>query len=105
MKGCEMTANRSDHEPEAAPDRAPLATSPEEKARQLLISALLRFDPNGCYTDEECDAEGMPRLTLLEAALRYCDFCDEAEGPRPVAITWLDRRQMYARSMGYEVEL
>ena len=31
--------------------------------RQELIDWLEWNDPNGCYSDEDCDLEGLPRLT------------------------------------------
>jgi hypothetical protein len=38
---------------------------------ESLRAWLLWNDPNGCYTDDECDAEGLPRLTLAEAQSLY----------------------------------
>ena len=35
--------------------------------REELIDWLCYNDTNGCYTDEDCDAEGLPRLTLETA--------------------------------------
>lgn len=53
-------------------DNRPLTPS-QEAARQNLINWLVWNDPNGCYTDADCDLEGLPRLTLISAALLYCD--------------------------------
>lgn len=35
----------------------------KEAFRQKLIRFLVKMDSNGCYLDEDCDAEGIPRLT------------------------------------------
>jgi len=45
----------------------------ESKTRGELISWLCWNDPNGCYTDEECDAEGIPRLTVETAKTLIVD--------------------------------
>ena len=35
--------------------------------RESLIKVLLSIDPNGCYTDEDCIANGYRPLTAEEA--------------------------------------
>ena len=35
--------------------------------RDAIIAWLCWNDPNGCYTDEDSEAEGLPRLTLNSA--------------------------------------
>lgn len=35
--------------------------------RESLIRILLSIDPNGCYTDEDCEANGYKPLTAEEA--------------------------------------
>ena len=45
--------------------------APTEAERQALLKALSENDANGCYTDEDCDAEGLPRLTYDQALALY----------------------------------
>jgi len=36
----------------------------DNMTRYEMINWLCWNDPNGCYADDECDAEGIPRLTV-----------------------------------------
>lgn len=42
----------------------------KEKERKNIINFLQWNDPNGCYTDENCDLEDIPRMTY-EEAIKY----------------------------------
>jgi hypothetical protein len=46
---------------------------PSVNVRDLesLRAWLVWNDPNGCYADDECDAEGLPRLALTDAQMLY----------------------------------
>lgn len=44
--------------------------------RDALIRVLLSIDPNGCYTDSDCEANGYKPLTAEEAL----EFIKELEG-------------------------
>ena len=39
----------------------------QDYKREHLIQLLCNNDPNGCYTDEECELEGLPHITLEQA--------------------------------------
>lgn len=41
-----------------------------EKKRKFIIEFLQWNDKNGCYTDENCDLEDVPRMTY-EEAIKY----------------------------------
>lgn len=41
-----------------------------EKKRKSIMEFLQWNDPNGCYTDENCDSEDVPRMTY-EEAIKY----------------------------------
>jgi len=41
----------------------------DNMTRDEMIQWLCWNDPNGCYTDEECDAEDIPRLTVHMAKI------------------------------------
>ena len=42
----------------------------KEKERKNIINFLQWNDQNGCYTDENCDSEDIPRMTY-EEAIKY----------------------------------
>lgn len=42
----------------------------KEKKRKFIIEFLQWNDKNGCYTDENCDLEDIPRMTY-EEAIKY----------------------------------
>lgn len=42
----------------------------KEKERKGIIEFLQWNDRNGCYTDENCDSEDVPRMTY-EEAIKY----------------------------------
>lgn len=54
----------------------------DENKRKLIVEFLQWNDRNGCYTDENCDLEEIPRMTY-EDAIKYFfyvvneDFCCE----------------------------
>lgn len=39
----------------------------KERERKIIIEFLQWNDKNGCYTDENCDSEDVPRMTYEEA--------------------------------------
>ena len=41
-----------------------------EKKRKVIVEFLQWNDKNGCYTDENCDSEDVPRMTY-EEAIKY----------------------------------
>jgi hypothetical protein len=45
----------------------------DENDRDSLIAWLAWNDRNGLYTDDDCDAEGWPRMTLQDALICYRD--------------------------------
>lgn len=47
-----------------------------DQNRQACIAWLCQNDPNGCYTDEDCHAEGMEPMTLVEALAIIKDQCN-----------------------------
>lgn len=49
--------------------------------RESLIAWLTWNDRNGCYTDEDCDCEGLPRLSLESAAALVKDQSERDEEP------------------------
>ena len=42
----------------------------KERERKIIIEFLQWNDKNGCYTDENCDSEDVPRMTY-EEAIKY----------------------------------
>jgi len=48
----------------------------DNMTRDDMIQWLVRNDPNGCYEDEECDAEDIPRLTVETAKTLIVDQID-----------------------------
>ena len=47
--------------------------------RESLIQVLLSIDPNGCYTDSDCEANGYRPLTAEEALELILELEDGAE--------------------------
>lgn len=49
----------------------------EEKQRILITSFLQWNDRNGCYTDENCDLENIPRMTYEDAVKYFFSVMNE----------------------------
>jgi hypothetical protein len=53
--------------------RYQMMINPETATRGECIAWLSWSDPNGCYVDESCDMEDIPRLTLENARFLVAD--------------------------------
>ena len=63
----------------AAAENARMGTAPQltgDSNREAVIAWLQWNDRNGCYTDADCEAEGMEPLTEIEAWDLLADACE-----------------------------